>query len=99
LGPTGRVLWTLVALTMAVFAGYTVFDVGSSWVFDALIYSGLIGCGAVACFARALKVERERVAWTVMGVGLVAWMGGELYWTLVLNDADVVPVPSLADAL
>ena len=64
-----------------------------------MIYSGLIGCASIACFARAVQVTRERLAWAVMGVGLAAWMGGEVYWTLVLNYQDVVPVPSPADGL
>ena len=28
-----------------------------------------------------------------MGLGLLAWTGGELYWTLVLSYDDPVPVP------
>ncbi len=45
-----------------------------------------------------MQVRHERLAWAVMGVGLAAWMGGELCWTLVLNYRDTVPVPSAADA-
>jgi two-component system, cell cycle response regulator len=93
----GWALWALVALGMAVYAAHTAFHVGSGWVFESLIYSGLIGCAALACIARAVQVRHERVAWAVMGAGLAAWMGGELCWTLVLNYRDTVPVPSVAD--
>ena len=99
MGRTGRVLWTFVALVMAAYAAHTAFHIGSGWFYEGLMYSGLIGAAAVACFARAWRVERERAAWTAMGVGLAAWMGGEIYWTVVLNYEDVVPVPSLADGL
>ncbi len=99
LGLTGRVLWALVAMTMAVYAAHTAFHFGSGWVFEGLIYSGLIGCAAAACIARAVLVERERTAWAVMGLALAAWMGGEIYWSVVLNHQDVVPVPSPADGL
>ena len=58
----------------------------------ASIYSGLIGCAA----ARVLRARRPGAAraprrgrsWAL---GLAAWMGGELYWTLVLNYRDVGP--------
>jgi two-component system, cell cycle response regulator len=84
---------------MAVYAAHTAFHFGSGWAFEGLMYSGLIGCAAVACVVRAIRVESERTAWAVMGVGLAAWMGGEIYWSLVLNYEDVVPVPSPADGL
>jgi two-component system, cell cycle response regulator len=98
LGRVGWALWALVGLGMAVYVAHTAFGIGSGWVFEGLIYSSLIGCAAVACFARAIQVQRERLAWTVMGVGLTSWMAGELTWTLVLNYRDTVPVPSVADA-
>ncbi|HEU0023005.1 MAG TPA: HD domain-containing phosphohydrolase [Thermoleophilaceae bacterium] len=96
---TGWVLWALVASGMVLYAAHTAFGFGSGWVWEGLLYTALIGCAAVACFARAIVVRRERLAWAVMGVGLAGWMGGELYWTLVLNHHDVVPVPSPADGL
>ena len=99
LGRTGRALWAVVATIMAVYAAHTVFHFGSGWVFEGLMYSGLIGCAAAACILRAICVERERTAWAVMGVALAAWMGGEIYWSLILNYEDVVPVPSPADGL
>ncbi|MBN1527424.1 MAG: diguanylate cyclase [Thermoleophilaceae bacterium] len=98
LGRAGWALWVLVGVAMAAYAAHTAFGIGSGWVWEGLIYSGLIGCAAISCFARAVQVRRERLAWSVMGVGLAAWMCGELCWTIVLNYRDTVPVPSLADA-
>ena len=40
------------------------------------------------CSSRA-----ERLAWAVMALGLAAWTGGELYWTLALADLDSPPYP------
>ena len=53
---------------------------------------------AVSCLWRAAAVRAERVAWTVMGAGLLSWTFGELCWTLAFNNYDTVPVPSVADA-
>ena len=99
MGRVGWALWALVAVAMAVYATHIALHIGSGWFFEGLLYSGLIGCASVACFARAVQMTRERLAWAFMGVGLAAWMGGEVYWTLVLNYKDVVPVPSPADGL
>jgi two-component system cell cycle response regulator len=57
-----------------------------------------MGFGAALCLARAAIRRRERLAWTLLGLGVLAWTLGELYFTVVLwNDASP-PVPSPADA-
>jgi two-component system cell cycle response regulator len=40
----------------------------------------------------------DRVAWLLIGAGLLAWTFGEVWYTVVLWDLKTVPVPSLADA-
>ncbi|MGH2970130.1 MAG: HD domain-containing phosphohydrolase [Solirubrobacteraceae bacterium] len=47
--------------------------------------------------AHALRAGRERLAWLLVGGGVLAWSLGELYYTAVLWDAEVIPIPSLAD--
>ena len=68
-------------------------------VFDKGVYNVLLFGSAGACLARALLVRRERSAWLVLGIGLVLWASGDLYWTLFLFDAEPAPFPSVADAL
>jgi two-component system, cell cycle response regulator len=54
--------------------------------------------GAALCLLRAATRPRERMAWLLVGLGVMAWALGELYFTVVLwNDASP-PVPSPADA-
>ena len=53
--------------------------------------------GAGVCLARAVLVERERVAWLLIGTGVAAWTAGELYYTAVLWDESAPPLPSFAD--
>src|SRR6187551_576623 len=63
------------------------------WVYDALIVGA-----AGSCLLRAAMVERERLAWGLLGAGLAAWTGGEIYYSAALAGAETVPIPSLADA-
>ena len=48
-------------------------------------------------FVRALHVRRERLAWLLIGSGVLAWSLGEIYYTAVLWDAEVITIPSPAD--
>jgi diguanylate cyclase (GGDEF)-like protein len=66
--------------------------------FDSWVYNGLILAAAASCLLRAALHREERVAWFVMGVGMLAWTAGEVYWALVLVNQEEVPIPSLADA-
>jgi two-component system cell cycle response regulator len=56
----------------------------------ALLASAMICCGR--------GLVQRRWPWTAIGLGLLAWTAGDLYWTLVLYDLDSVPIPSWADA-
>jgi hypothetical protein len=67
-------------------------------VFNVWVYDTLILGAAGACLLRAAMVERERLAWGLLGLGLAAWTGGEIYYSAALAGAETVPIPSLADA-
>ncbi len=41
----------------------------------------------------------ERAPWLLLGVGLLSWFGGELYYTVHLAEMAEPPYPSLSDAL
>jgi two-component system cell cycle response regulator len=47
--------------------------------------------------ARALRAGRERLEWLLIGAGVLAWSLGEVYYTVVLWDAEVIAIPSPAD--
>ena len=47
--------------------------------------------------ARAAGARRERTAWLLIGLGVLAWSLGEVYYTAVLWDAEVIAIPSPAD--
>jgi diguanylate cyclase len=54
---------------------------------------------AVAVLVRAALIPRDRLAWTLIGAGLTAWAAGDIYSDVALADQEVIPYPSLADAL
>jgi two-component system cell cycle response regulator len=58
----------------------------------------MMGIGAALCIARGVIRPRERAAWIVLGLGVLAWTLGELYFTAVLWSDASPPVPSPADA-
>ena len=47
--------------------------------------------------ARAFTTRRERLAWLLVGLAVLAWSLGEVYYTVVLWDAEVIAIPSPAD--
>jgi diguanylate cyclase (GGDEF)-like protein len=49
------------------------------------------------CLARAVRPGPERLAWGLIGAGVLAWSLGETYYSAVLWDAEVITIPSPAD--
>jgi two-component system cell cycle response regulator len=68
-------------------------DAASIWV-----YHGTLLFASLTCFAGAVSVPDQRGAWAAFGLGLLFWMGGDLFWTLAYTNAAHTPYPSPADA-
>lgn len=66
-------------------------------LFNTWIYSALMLTSGVACLLRAALVPRERFVWALLGVGLLLYAGGEIYYAAVLAGQESVPIPSPAD--
>ena len=52
----------------------------------------------VLCLGGAWQARREQNAWLLVGIGVLAWALGNLYYTVVLYDMESPPIPSPADA-
>ncbi len=63
------------------------------------IYDAIVTAAAVSCLLRAAVVERERLAWFLLGVGLTFNAAGEIYYSLAFGVSGNPPIPSLADLL
>jgi two-component system, cell cycle response regulator len=75
------------------FGGQGIDDLFGIWIYDAMMLGA-----AASCLARAWLVPRERLAWALLGAGLLAWTGGEIYYSAAFAGSEDVPIPSLADA-
>jgi diguanylate cyclase (GGDEF)-like protein len=66
---------------------------------DTWLYHGLMLGAAAAVLARGIADRADRAAWLILGAGALAWSSGDLWFTLVLGDEAVPPLPSVSDGL
>ena len=52
---------------------------------------------AGAILARAWVNREERTAWALLGISLLFWTIGNLYYSFVLWDLESIPIPSFSD--
>ena len=64
---------------------------------DVFFYNALLLGAALFCLARPVFRSDARLPWTLVGLGLLVWVVGDLYYELAFANADEVPFPSLAD--
>src|SRR6266508_1863836 len=67
-------------------------DVLNNWV-----YNNVMLAAGVACVARGILRERDRVAWILMGAAVCAWGIGDTIWTFTVANDPTPPFPSIAD--
>ena len=70
---------------------------GSDAMFSNWVYNGVIAAGAVLCLLRAASTREQRGAWLALGLGILFWSAGEIYYSIALADALEPPYPSLSD--
>jgi two-component system, cell cycle response regulator len=74
-------------------------DVNPGGVFSRGAHDVVLVAASLVCLARVAYVRGpERLAWALIGSGLLAWSLGEIYYTAVLWTDPDPPLPSLADA-
>jgi two-component system, cell cycle response regulator len=86
---------------LVLLASHTLLGVGGNGtneLFDHWLYDGLTMSAALICLARVVFVSAERGAWLLIGLGLLGWALGDIYWTGVLSGNPDPPFPSVADA-
>jgi two-component system cell cycle response regulator len=89
------------AALLLVIAHNTV-DLGAprySYFIEEWVYDFVTMAAAVATLARAALRKDERLQWAFLGIGLLSWAVGDLYWTIALRDMASPPFPSVDDAL
>ena len=92
LGLLGLLLVGMVAHAVLHIGGH-----GADALFVKWIYNIVLLGSAGSCLARGLAIRRERAAWLILGLSLLLWSAGNIYFTIVLFNAKTVPIPSLSD--
>src|SRR5581483_7495695 len=78
-------------------AGY-----GGRWVagvFSRWLYDGVGEAAGLTCLLRALRNAEDRLAWILIGAGVLLWSAGDVYYTFAFQNVPSAsqPFPSLAD--
>jgi diguanylate cyclase (GGDEF)-like protein len=100
--------WTPIALVgallvaaFALYAAHILFDLGGAGtneVFDQWIYLAVLFAAGALCVVRAIRFEDARLGWGLVGLALLVFAAGDLYWTEVLEGrAGEITFPSIAD--
>lgn len=63
------------------------------------LYDAVVLAAGVACLLRSRTPGAARLAWLLLGAGIVCWGLGEVYWTVYIDSDPSAPYPSIADAL
>lgn len=58
----------------------------------------VLTCAAV-CLLRAWADRCERLAWTMLGLGMTSWALGNVYYSIYVINLHPLPIPSVADGL
>ena len=64
---------------------------------NGVAYDAVVVCAGLACLTRALRSGPERAAWLAISASILAWAGGEIWWTLHIEGNPNAPYPSPAD--
>jgi diguanylate cyclase (GGDEF)-like protein len=94
-------LMLAVGVAVLVHIAHTTLDFGSperdffiqEWLYDFVTLSAAL----ITLAAAALRRE-GRLAWALIGTGLLFWAASDIYWSAVLGKMDEAPFPSIADA-
>jgi two-component system cell cycle response regulator len=75
------------------------FGSGHSYVIEEWVYDFVTMGAALGTLWRAAVRKQERLPWALLGLGLLGWAAGDLYWSVFLRDMAEPPFPSGSDAL
>src|SRR5919197_833476 len=88
------------ALALAAYIGHVLVGLGPpGGFFDDWVYNGILVGASLACIWRGLvRGERLRLAWFLIGVGLMFFAVGDIYYSIYFDGLTDVPFPSIDDA-
>ena len=97
----GLLAGAVVVSALLVVIAHHIFGFGSghSYFIEEWVYDFVTLSAALATLWRVVVRREERLAWGLLGFGLLAWALADLYWTVSLREMAVPPFPSGADVL
>src|SRR6188474_1521791 len=72
-------------------------DGGLHDVIVTVVYDAVVLGAGLACLVRASTYGRERSAWVLIGLAILAWGCAEVYWSVAIENNPSAPYPSPAD--
>ncbi|HEX7610760.1 MAG TPA: hypothetical protein VF380_08810, partial [Solirubrobacteraceae bacterium] len=97
-----RVCVAGVALAAAAYAGHVLLGLGGhslDAVFSDGVYNAVMLGAALALIARSATRSEDRIAVLLIGLGMLSWALGDLYYTVAFAGIAEPPTPSVADVL
>jgi len=98
-----RITHVVAALVVGAFVVSTIPGVrphpGYNLILDGWLNNLAYAVAPVVCFVRSRRSSHLRASWTILGIGLLLYGGGNVYWTILIRPLDPEPFPSVADAL
>src|SRR5215208_1113957 len=94
-----RAVQALLIVTVAAYAVQGAINEGGSTFWETWAYPGLILAAGALCVVRAARVRADRIAWSLLGTGMLLWVAGEAWYSLFLADLESPPLPSVSDVL
>jgi hypothetical protein len=71
--------------------------IGVHGIFAKQVHLAVLLCASVLILLRVVLRRGERLAWSLIGLGVLAWSLGEVYYTFALWNLPTIPIPSAAD--
>jgi diguanylate cyclase (GGDEF)-like protein len=96
-----RLFGSLLAILMGVYASICLFGLtehGIGAAIDVPLYTALEIGAALFCLARPIVNPHNRAAWIAVGLGILSFALGDIYFSFWLAQLDSPPYPSFADA-
>ncbi len=72
-------------------------SIGLHFAIRSALYDAVVLGAGIACLIRASDYARERNAWLLIGLAIIAWGAAEVYWTAFIEGNENAPYPSPAD--
>ena len=91
----------LLGMLLAVAASNVLFDLDFgplSGFVEKWSYNVVLVGASLLCMARGFSKDPRRRVWLLLGTSMLMWSLGNVYYSVVLWDREIIPVPSWSDA-